>query len=172
MLTLAEFIRNMLQRWFHDRHRAAQSMRHQLTDVSHLVMLQQVEKCCYITVNPVDWNIFSVKRSGKQWTIDLARKTCICNKFQMHHFSCSHALVAARERNLDFTSLCSDYYKRQTLIDAYSVPIMHVSHPSSWVVPSDIAERGGFKSKDQETIRSPDGGSTCIIFREDNHPIV
>ncbi|KAK3182721.1 hypothetical protein Dsin_030007 [Dipteronia sinensis] len=26
MLTLAEFIRNMLQRWFHDRHRAAQSM--------------------------------------------------------------------------------------------------------------------------------------------------
>ncbi|KAK2642576.1 hypothetical protein Ddye_024339 [Dipteronia dyeriana] len=28
MLTLAEFIRNMLQRWFHDHHRAAQSMRH------------------------------------------------------------------------------------------------------------------------------------------------
>ncbi|KAK3204816.1 hypothetical protein Dsin_018862 [Dipteronia sinensis] len=35
------------------------------------------------------------------------------------------------ERNLDFTSLCSDYYKRQTLIDAYSVPIMPVGHPSS-----------------------------------------
>ncbi|KAK3221392.1 hypothetical protein Dsin_008417 [Dipteronia sinensis] len=46
-----------------------------------------------------------------------------------------------RERNLDFTSLCADYYKRQTLIDAYSVPIMPVSHPSSWVVSSDIAER-------------------------------
>ncbi|KAK2661775.1 hypothetical protein Ddye_000349 [Dipteronia dyeriana] len=28
MLTLAEFIRNMLQRWFHDRYKAAQSMRH------------------------------------------------------------------------------------------------------------------------------------------------
>ncbi|KAK2662370.1 hypothetical protein Ddye_000944 [Dipteronia dyeriana] len=28
MLTLAEFIRNMLQRWFHDRHRVVQSMRH------------------------------------------------------------------------------------------------------------------------------------------------
>ncbi|KAK3185063.1 hypothetical protein Dsin_032349 [Dipteronia sinensis] len=107
MLTLAEFIRNMLQRWFHDRHRAAQSMhRHQLTDASHLVMLQRVEKCGYMTVNPVDWNIFSVKR----------------------------------ERNLDFTSLCSDYYKRQTFIDAYSVPIMSVCHPSSWVVSSDIAE--------------------------------
>ncbi|KAK3230912.1 hypothetical protein Dsin_002793 [Dipteronia sinensis] len=28
MLTLAEFIRNMLQRWFHDRHLVAQSMHH------------------------------------------------------------------------------------------------------------------------------------------------
>ncbi|KAK2652149.1 hypothetical protein Ddye_012005 [Dipteronia dyeriana] len=28
MLTLAKFIRNILQRWFHDRHRAAQSMCH------------------------------------------------------------------------------------------------------------------------------------------------
>ncbi|KAK3230601.1 hypothetical protein Dsin_002482 [Dipteronia sinensis] len=44
MLTLAEFIRNLLQRWFYDRHRAAQSMRHQLTDVAHLVILERVNK--------------------------------------------------------------------------------------------------------------------------------
>ncbi|KAK2648974.1 hypothetical protein Ddye_016463 [Dipteronia dyeriana] len=70
MLTLAEFIRNMLQRWFHDRHSVEQSMRHQLTDASHLVILKRVEKCNFMTVNPIDWNIFSVKRSGKQWTVD------------------------------------------------------------------------------------------------------
>ncbi|KAK2639282.1 hypothetical protein Ddye_027077 [Dipteronia dyeriana] len=96
ILTLAEFIRNMLQRWFHDRHRTPQSMRHQLTNASHLVILKRVEKCAYMTVNPVDWNIFSVKRSRKQWTVDLARKTCTCNKFQMNMFPCSHALAAAR----------------------------------------------------------------------------
>ncbi|KAK3193087.1 hypothetical protein Dsin_024397 [Dipteronia sinensis] len=161
MLTLVEFIRNMLQCWFHYRHRATQSMRHQLTDAAHLVMLKRVEKCGYMTVNPVVWNIFSVKRSGKQWDVDLARKTCTCNKFQMDHFLCSHALAVARyikssqsytiltkrechcfhcsyrERNLDFTSLCADYYNRHTLIDAYSVSIMLVGHPSSWVVQSD-----------------------------------
>ncbi|KAK2662501.1 hypothetical protein Ddye_001075 [Dipteronia dyeriana] len=65
MLTLAEFIRNMLQRWFHDRYRAAQTMRHQLTDTAYLVLLKRVEKCGFMTVNPVDWNIFSVKQSGK-----------------------------------------------------------------------------------------------------------
>ncbi|KAK2652924.1 hypothetical protein Ddye_012780 [Dipteronia dyeriana] len=140
MLTLAEFIRNMLQRWFHDRYRAAQTMRHQLTDATHLVLLKRVEKCGFFTINLVDWNIFSVKRYGKQWTVDLAWKTCTCNKFQMDHFPCSHALAAARERNLDLTTLCSDYYKRQTLIDAYSVPIMPVGDPSTWVVSSDIAK--------------------------------
>ncbi|KAK2658505.1 hypothetical protein Ddye_005038 [Dipteronia dyeriana] len=45
-----------------------------------------------------------------------------------------------RERNLDFTSLCEDYYKRQTFFDVYSVPIMPVGYPSSWVVPVDITE--------------------------------
>ncbi|KAK3221863.1 hypothetical protein Dsin_008888 [Dipteronia sinensis] len=88
MLTLAEFIRNMLRHWFH--------YRHQLTDAAHLVMLKSVEKCSYMTINPVDWNIFSVKRFGKQWTVNLARKTCTCNKFQMDHFLCSHALAVAR----------------------------------------------------------------------------
>ncbi|KAK3229112.1 hypothetical protein Dsin_000993 [Dipteronia sinensis] len=136
-----EFIRNMLQRWFHNRHQAAQSMRYQLTDASHLVILERVKKCSYMTVNPVDWNIFSVKLKEKQWTVNLAQKTCTCNKFQMDHFPCSHALATARERNLDLTSLCADYYKRETRIDAYSVPIMPVGHPSSWVVPSDIAAR-------------------------------
>ncbi|KAK2662330.1 hypothetical protein Ddye_000904 [Dipteronia dyeriana] len=96
MLTLVEFIRNMLQWWFHDRYRAAQTMRHQLTDAAHLVLLKRVEKCGYLTVNPVDWNIFFVRRSGKQWTVDLAWKTCTCNKFQMDHFPCSHALTTAR----------------------------------------------------------------------------
>ncbi|KAK0599158.1 hypothetical protein LWI29_002843 [Acer saccharum] len=164
LMTLAEFIRNMLQKWFHDRHTNARSMRHRLTDAAHLVILKRVEKYSYMTVNAVDWNIFSVRHKGKQWTVDLARKTCTCNKFQMDFLPCSHALAAARymtpsiycfivpkresncvhccrERNVDFTSLCADYYKRETLIDAYSVPIMPVGHPSSWVVPSDITSR-------------------------------
>ncbi|KAK2658953.1 hypothetical protein Ddye_005486 [Dipteronia dyeriana] len=46
-----------------------------------------------------------------------------------------------RERNFDFTSLCTDYYKREKLIDVYSVPIMPVGHPSSWVVPTDIVKQ-------------------------------
>ncbi|KAK2653087.1 hypothetical protein Ddye_012943 [Dipteronia dyeriana] len=148
MLTLAEFIRNMLQRWFYDRHCTAQSRRHQLTDAAHLVILKRVNKCAYMTVNPVDWNIFFVKRFRKQWTIDLARKTCTCNKFQMDMFPCSHAHVSMftctcsiKGAKLGLHILCADFYKRQTLIDAYSVPIKPVGHPSKWIFPTNIADR-------------------------------
>ncbi|KAK4851991.1 hypothetical protein QYF36_020100 [Acer negundo] len=165
LMTLAEFIRNILQKWFHDRHAVARSMCHWLTNAAHLVILKQVEKCGFMTLNPVNWNIFSVRHKGKQWTVDLARKTYTCNKFQMDFFLCSHAFAAARERNLDFTSLCAYYYKKETLIDAYSVPIKPVGHPSSWVVPSDIVARVVLNPK-------TDGGSTCLVFGEDNHTVM
>ncbi|KAK2642417.1 hypothetical protein Ddye_024180 [Dipteronia dyeriana] len=124
MLTLAEFIRNMLQRWFHDHHRTTQSMRHQLTDTTHLVILKTCLECGYMTVNPVDRNIFSVKR----------------------------------ERNLDYTSLCVDFFKRQTLIDAYSVPIMPVGHLSSWIVPTNITNRVVLNPLSRRQAGRPMGG--------------
>ncbi|KAK3211783.1 hypothetical protein Dsin_016489 [Dipteronia sinensis] len=109
-------------------------MRHQLTDATHLVILKHVEKCGCMSVNPFDWNIFSVKRSRKQWTVDLARKTCTYNKFQMDHFSCSHALTSARYiKSLESYAILTKS-DRQTFIDTYSVPITPV-------VPSDIDER-------------------------------
>ncbi|KAK3222974.1 hypothetical protein Dsin_009999 [Dipteronia sinensis] len=49
MMTLAEFIRKMLQRWYYDRHRAAHFIRHQLTDAAYLVISKRIEKCSYMT---------------------------------------------------------------------------------------------------------------------------
>ena len=50
MLTLAEFIRDMLQRWYYDRHQAALTMRHQLIDVAQLVISKRIQKCSFMTV--------------------------------------------------------------------------------------------------------------------------
>ncbi|KAK2645488.1 hypothetical protein Ddye_020683 [Dipteronia dyeriana] len=95
ILTLAEFIRNMLQRWFHDRHHAVQSMRHQLTDATHLMILKRVDKCGYITVNPADWNIFSVKRSDDlHVTTDLATRLTPKGLFRLWNF-CSLGFLSS-----------------------------------------------------------------------------
>ncbi|KAK2649287.1 hypothetical protein Ddye_016776 [Dipteronia dyeriana] len=111
--------------------RTAQSMRHQFTNASYLVILKLMEKYGFMIVNPINWNIFLVKSPED---LDM-------QQIPNGPSSCSHALIAARERNLDFTSLYADNYKRQTLIDAYSIPVIPVGHPSTWVVLSDIVER-------------------------------
>ena len=96
MLTLAEFIRDMLQRWYYDRHRAALSMCHQLTDAAQLVISKHIHKCILMTVSYIDWNTFLVKLKGDQWTVNLLQKTCTCNKFQMDYLPCSYTLAATR----------------------------------------------------------------------------
>ncbi|KAK3212645.1 hypothetical protein Dsin_017351 [Dipteronia sinensis] len=55
------------------------------------------------------------------------------------------------ERNLDYTSLCANYYKRETLKDTYSVPIMPVGHSNTWVVPEDIRQRVVLPPKSKRT---------------------
>ena len=96
MLTLDEFIRDMLQRWYYDRHQAALSMRYQLTNAAQLMISKCIQKCSFMIVSHVDWNTFLVKLKGDQWTVNLLQKTCTCNKFQMDYLPCSHALPAAR----------------------------------------------------------------------------
>ena len=96
MMTLAEFIRDMLQCWYYDRHRVALAMCHQLTDAAQLVILKRIQKCSFMTVSHVDWNTFLVKLKGEQWTVNLLQKTCTYNKFQMDYLPCSHALATAR----------------------------------------------------------------------------
>ncbi|KAK2659713.1 hypothetical protein Ddye_006246 [Dipteronia dyeriana] len=104
--------RNMLQRWFHDRHRAAQSMRHQLTDAEYLVILKCVDKCNFMTVNPVDWNIFSVKRFGIEtwishpcvWTTAKDKHLLMRTRFLLYRMKSHSQPVVQYETRPDVTS--------------------------------------------------------------------
>ncbi|KAK2664858.1 hypothetical protein Ddye_003432 [Dipteronia dyeriana] len=116
-------------------------MRSQLTNAAHAEILERISECNHMTVSHVDWNIFLVKLQGDQWTVNLLEKTCTCKVFDLDHLPCAHALAAARERNLDYTSLCADYYKEEVIVDAYSTSIMLVGHPHTWVIPPDIRNR-------------------------------
>ena len=51
---------------------------------------------------------------------------------------------------MDYTSLCADYYKRETLVDAYAMPIMPIGHLNTWEVPEDIRQRVVLPSKSKK----------------------
>ena len=58
---------------------------------------------------------------------------------------------------MDYNSLCVDYYKRETLVDTYSVPIMPVGHPNTWEVPEDIRQRMILPLKSKKDRQQEDG---------------
>ena len=96
VMTLGEFIRNMLQKWFYNRHQNALNMRSQLTDAAHEEIAERIAECNHMTATHVDWNIFLVKLRGDQWTVNLLEKTCTCKVFDLDQLPCAHALAAAR----------------------------------------------------------------------------
>ncbi|KAK3193870.1 hypothetical protein Dsin_025180 [Dipteronia sinensis] len=108
MLILAEFVRDMLQRWYYDCYQAIESMHHQSIDAAKLKISKHIGKRKHISVTHVDRNIFLEKLKGDQWTVNLLRKTCKCKKFQLDYLPCSHALAAARK---SFVSIVCDVSK-------------------------------------------------------------
>ncbi|KAI9200977.1 hypothetical protein LWI28_016011 [Acer negundo] len=114
-------------------------------DIEELRKLHKAAFDYVIVVGPHKWSrVHCLQKRYMVMTTNVVECINACLKFaqqlpMMTLVEFIRNILQKRERNLDFTSLCVDYYKRKTFIDAYSVPIMHVGHPSSWVVPSDIA---------------------------------
>lgn len=94
--TLAEFIRNMTQRWHCNRKNIASSWTSRLASVPHARVMKMDSDAHHLTCTAVDWNIFLVRHRSLQWTVDLQQRTCTCEFFQRERLPCAHALAAAR----------------------------------------------------------------------------
>ncbi|KAK2659325.1 hypothetical protein Ddye_005858 [Dipteronia dyeriana] len=108
------------------------------------------------------WSCFHVHTHLQQQGIVLLRNIfwVLTNEFDTPCNCC------CRDQNLDYISLCTDFYKRQTLIDAYSVPIMPVDHPSEWIVPIDITDHVVLNSLSRRQAGRPMGGRHALSSKK------
>ena len=80
---------------------------------------------------------------GKTYLVDLDRKTCTCNCFDIDRYPCIHALAANRKKKngkIPLHDLCSKYYWVEQWALAYSKTIYPVPHHTQWKVPDEIRE--------------------------------
>ncbi|XP_038896591.1 uncharacterized protein LOC120084846 [Benincasa hispida] len=73
--------------------------------------------------------------------VNLHTKECTCNELDSLGIPCSHAIVAAKERNIPIHSLCSRFYTVDSLMTAYAEPINPLGHISEWKSPSGYVEK-------------------------------
>ncbi|KAL0543854.1 hypothetical protein IC582_018959 [Cucumis melo] len=112
-LPIASFLENvraLLQRWFWEHREEDIKVTSTLTKWAELVIQNKQEGALTMKVNQIDCYEFHVKDLGKEEVVNLQTKECTCKEFQVEQLPCSHAIAAARDRNINVYSLCDNYY--------------------------------------------------------------
>ncbi|KAK2663039.1 hypothetical protein Ddye_001613 [Dipteronia dyeriana] len=111
-----DYIRGVLQHWFHDRRTTAHKLTTQLTTDIDVAIGVKDDKARYMRIYPITFYTFLVKDGGLDGHVDLTAKTCTCKEFDVDQIPCAHAL-------------------------AYSGEIHPVGQPSEWLVLEDIVSK-------------------------------
>jgi hypothetical protein len=117
--SIAEFIRDLLQRWFHDRRRNAREMPTFLSHYADQHIKQRVLTSQRCEVHPIDFHRFKVDDKWNKGTIvDLEQHSCSCREWDLDELPCIHVMAVARYaykievsfnvRNLSFIRLSNN----------------------------------------------------------------
>jgi hypothetical protein len=106
------------------------------------------EKSRRYRVIPADENIVQViDEDGKDWIVDLERRSCTCLMFQEHGGPCGHAIMAARARRVDPYALFSNAFTFSTYRYTYQASMYPVSvrelEPGPGCLPPLISRKRG-----------------------------
>ncbi|KAK3205603.1 hypothetical protein Dsin_019649 [Dipteronia sinensis] len=91
---LIEFVRDMMQKWFHDRWNHADTLRPQLTTWATNLLNERNKDSTTFTIHPADWNTFLVKDGNNDGLVNLIKRTCSCREFQIDSLPCKYVLAA------------------------------------------------------------------------------
>ena len=83
-------------------------------------------------VNPIDCYQFHVKDLDIEEVVNLHTQECTCKEFQAKQLPCAHAIVVARDHNINVYSLCANYYTNECLLVEYSEVVYPVGNQSKW----------------------------------------
>ncbi|KAL0551373.1 hypothetical protein IC582_010459 [Cucumis melo] len=139
-LPIASFLENvraLLQRWFWERREEGIKVTSTLTKWAKLVIQKKQEGALTMKVKPIDCYQFHVKDLDKKEVVNLQTKECTCKEFQAEQLPCSHAIAAARDRNINVYSLCANYYTNECLLAAYAKAVYPVGNQSDWKTSED-----------------------------------
>ncbi|KAK6115155.1 hypothetical protein DH2020_007424 [Rehmannia glutinosa] len=82
--------------------------------------------------------IFKVTEAKKIFVLDLEKRTCTCNKFQMDEIPCPHALAVVKDLNADPYQYCSSYYMKETMKATYLETVYPIPHEGTWFLLEEI----------------------------------
>ncbi|XP_010470240.1 PREDICTED: uncharacterized protein LOC104750177 [Camelina sativa] len=159
IVSMVEFIRAMLMRWFWCRRTFTGKTRSKCTpEIEELLIDHLKESLNYAVLGATDW-IYQVNDAvGCEFTVDLEKKTCTCRVFDFLKIPCCHTLAACRVRNIDPYSLISECYFVGPWREKYKGVLMPCPNERDCDIPIELTEvpvnpprtkRGGGRPKNK-----------------------
>ncbi|XP_009769526.2 uncharacterized protein [Nicotiana sylvestris] len=93
-----------------------------------------------ITVVPSTAYLHTVNDGGRNYTICLLERKCVCGRFQVDELPCPHAWAVLKSMLLMPEEYCSNYYKPNTVVMTYDVPVYPLPDRNNWNIPAHIAK--------------------------------
>ncbi|KAL3622172.1 hypothetical protein CASFOL_033583 [Castilleja foliolosa] len=137
--SLFEAIRHLLQDWFVVRRDEAVNNEIEVSSECNKRLVESGEVAAKMEVERLGGQIYHLKDGSHNYVVDLEKRTCTCNVFQVDLLPCSHAIKAISEDNQSLYSYVHAYYKTDTLRKLWSPIIMPVAHPNEWDLPEEIS---------------------------------
>ncbi|XP_057808609.1 uncharacterized protein LOC131023083 [Salvia miltiorrhiza] len=136
---MLEAIRLVIERWFNDRLAATQESDEHLTPEVKQKLSAELIKSRRYTAKGTTERKYRIRASGRYYMVDLQKKRCECNEFDLDQMPCSHAIAAITEANESVEDYVHSYYWRSSLVDTYSGDVNHLPPIENWNIPFEIA---------------------------------
>ncbi|XP_019227233.1 PREDICTED: uncharacterized protein LOC109208559 [Nicotiana attenuata] len=101
-------------------------------------MLELNETMC--TLVPSTEYLHTVNDGGRNYTVCLLERKCVCGRFQIDELPCPHAWDVWKSKFLMPEEYCSNYYKPSTIVMTYDVPVYPLPDKNDWNIPEHVAQ--------------------------------
>ncbi|XP_019230294.1 PREDICTED: uncharacterized protein LOC109211242 [Nicotiana attenuata] len=84
--------------------------------------------------------LHTVNDGGRHYTVCLLERKCICGRFQVDELPCPHAWAVLKSKFLMPEDYFSNYYKPNSVVMTYDVPVYPLPDRNDWNIPAHVAE--------------------------------
>ena len=128
LVSLLEYICGLCHNWFYEMQNMWSVSMPTHSKYAETIMVYECDKARQYKVNPIDYYRFHVKDGGLDGIVSLNTNECNCRQFESLQIPCSHAIAAARERNINPFTFFSWLYSVESLVLAYVESISPFGH--------------------------------------------
>ncbi|XP_010424528.1 PREDICTED: uncharacterized protein LOC104709652 [Camelina sativa] len=140
-VSMVEFIRAMLMRWFWCRRTKARKTKTRCTPEIEDMLIDHLEESVDCAVSSAsDWIYQDNDGIGCVFTVDLENKTCTCRMFDVLKIPCCHALEASQVRGVDKYTFVDESYFVGPWTNKYKGIIMPVPNEKDTDVTETCTE--------------------------------